>query len=187
MESYFDMILQNPGLNHLTTMIFGNLDTNSLFNCLEVSDQWYQFIKENRRLWKQHDFPLHRACISGHFNAVKLLIELGFDVNARNGEKEPPLLLACIHKRLKVTKLLCQHPNIDVNATNRYGCPLIIIALYENSTEIFHILLNHPKINVNATVNLLHVACKYGNVQAVEMLCLHPNINVNAQTFYGFS
>ena len=196
MDSYFDGILQTPGLNHLTINIFKLLDIKSLDNCLVVSKKWHHFIKENGPIWKQHfsiedsDLPLHNACTLGHVNMVKLLIKLGFDVNeiSKSGETLLFHAYACIQNKFKVVELLCQQPRIDVNNDKNQ----IFEAHIRNHMEIFKILLNHPIIDVNATIprfskfgNLLHIACAEGNSKVVEMLCQHPNINVNAKSEFG--
>ena len=132
MDSYFNWILQNPGLNHLTVLIFEFLDTASLNKCLKVSQLWNQFIKQNTSIWKRHlakESPLHNAISSGQINMVELLLDLGFDVNGLNGEGQTPLSIACSHNRLTLVKLLCQHPKIDVNARTRNGETPLIKAL----------------------------------------------------------
>ena len=200
MDSFFDWILQNPGLNHLTIKIFGFLDLKSFDNCLKVSKQWYQFIKENRNQWKRFSYRwlLHNACYSGYANIVKLLIELDYNINAPDANGVTPLSLACLGNHVEVVKLLCKQSNINVNAkvNNRTYHPVpILITSYQRPhivIEIFKILLNHPKIDINAidTFNnrtLLHYACGDGNTKAVEMLCRHPNINVNAKDTLGIT
>ena len=118
MESSFDWILQNPGLNHLTIKIFKLLDINSLGFCLVVSKQWHQFIKENETIWKAHvstELPLHDVCNSGYVNMVKLFIDLNYDINAKNRLDQTPLYLACQQNQVKLVELLCQQPGVDVN------------------------------------------------------------------------
>ena len=192
MESYFDWILQNPGLNHITIKIFEILDVISLDNCLEVSQQWFKFIIKNTSIWNQHasmHFPLHNACLLGHVTKVKLLIELDYDINATNKDGKTPLYLACKQNHVKVVKFLCQQPRIVVNA--KKCCSPIFRAYLDNNIEIFEILLNHPKTDVNfvcqATfgTTILHHAYSEGNLNIVELLCQHPNINVNFKNNFG--
>ena len=183
MESNFDWILQNPGLNHVTIKIFGDLDINSLFSCLDVSEQWCKFIKENRSLWEPHvlhGFPLHYACISGHVNVVKLLFELGIDVNAIDGEDDTPLILACTHNRLKIVKLLCQHPNIDINATNTNGESPLILACINNHVNMVRFLTQNPNIDINAITRSINKACKSSYMEIFKILLNHPNLDINA-------
>ena len=98
MANHFDWILQRPGLNHVAIKIFESLDMNSLDNSLGVSKQWFEFIKETESIWKPHisqDHIFHKVCSSGYLNIVKLLIDLGFDINASDEKGETPLIIAC--------------------------------------------------------------------------------------------
>ena len=159
MDSYFDWILQNPGLNHLTIKIFGLLDLKSFDNCLIVSKYWYQFIKENRNLWKvlSQKFPMHDACYSGYVNIVKLFIELNEDINARDARGSTPLVLACWGNQLKVVKLLCKQSKINVNA----------------------------KVNYIAGKTTLHYACEHGQFNIVKLLLDQPSIKFQILDNFG--
>ena len=46
MANYFDFILDNPGLNHISIQIFENIDLEALSKCIDVSEKWHQFIIE---------------------------------------------------------------------------------------------------------------------------------------------
>ena len=105
MANYFEWILQNPGLNHITFKIFGNLNIDSLEKCLQVSNQWNQFIKENESIWNKYvpkQLPIHYAYNLGHVKIVKLLIEIGMDVNAKDAKGKTPLMLACSARNVKL-------------------------------------------------------------------------------------
>ena len=205
MESYFDWILQNSGLNHITIKIFKILDSKSLDKCLAVSGQWYQFIKQNESIWQQNltiwkpyvstDLPLHKACTAGHVNMVKLLIDVGFDLNGTNEYGKTPLYLACANKNNKVAKLLCQQPKFNVNGEpgkwwQRDNIPIFVAYMY--NVELLYFLLKHPKIDVNIKdkhgMTLLMWTC-FGTLtrhpEVVETLYRHPNIDINFKDFAG--
>ena len=192
MANYFDWILQNPGLNHISIKIFENLDiVASLESCLQVSQQWNQFIKENESIWRKHltkSFPLHHACRLGHVYIVKLLIEMGFDVNARDTKVGTPLSIACKTRNVKLAMLLCQQPKIDVNENFRLDFPLNK-AFKQRNMEIFEILCKHPKIDINrkfwCSTILIWVCREWESQNFVKILLQVPNIDVNFQDNNG--
>ena len=127
MANYFELILQNSGLNHITIKIFQNLDIDSLLNCAEVSPDWLQFIQENEVIWQQHfttEFPLHEACKLGDLQKVKLLITIGININAKDTYDRTPLeiIIKWVRKpNLNIVEYLLTQPSIDINLQDNDG------------------------------------------------------------------
>ena len=87
MANYFDWILHNPGLNHISLKIFHKLDIESLLDCAQVSTDWLQFIKENAIFHQpkfSKEFLLYEPWVLDELEKVKLLVSIGVDVNAKD-------------------------------------------------------------------------------------------------------
>ena len=51
---------------------------------------------------------IHMASANGHLNAVKLLIELGADINILNNAQNSALHWASLNGKLPIVKLICE-------------------------------------------------------------------------------
>ena len=112
MANYFDLILQNPGLNHITIKIFQYMDIESLFQCVHVSPDWFQFIKENKIIWQQ----LHMACRFGNLDILRsFLKDPAININIQYKDGRTPLLLVLAHDHLEIVKALVYNPSIEFN------------------------------------------------------------------------
>ena len=206
MENYFNLILQNRGLNHITIKIFKYLDSISLYICFDVSRLWLQFIKENKTIWRQHilvdetkgcGWLLHNACYYGHPLIVKLLIRLGFDVNIPNQYDETPLICAMYKGHLEIIKILLFSGKVDVNIKGRGRSALHMVTMtprHEESVKdalvITKYLLNYDfDFDVNAVclkgMTALHWACVNGHIEIVRLLLRQPNIDLNIKCNKG--
>lgn len=95
--------------------------------------------------------PLHASCATGQENVVKLLLELGVEVDAVNMYGNTPLHVACLNGQdLAVRELLLYNANI--NSVNHKG--MVSIFLLSN--------YDHQKANTGHSyfsffiVNFLH-------------------------------
>ena len=210
MENYFDLILENPGLNHITIKIFENLDLPALLESMEVSRTWNKFIIENNIFTKMLDsinFPLHNACINGHVKVVKLLLAKGFDGNVKDEHNETPLNYAIQYQNVEIVEILSKQPSINVNARgNRGWIPVMLAATLSMQSQppklslsmkkmsqlkMLQILLQRPDINVNkgdgaSGLTALHFSCMSGNQDVVKLLCQHQNIDLNPTNSAGY-
>ena len=119
----------------------------------------------------EYNTPLYMAASNGNIEAVKILLEAGADVNAKNFKGETPLYVAISKNNNELAKLLMQY-NADVNHKVHGWTPLYFAILKKNN-EIAKILIEH-----NANVDLidyygyspLMLAARNGDVEAVQLL-----------------
>ena len=68
---------------------------------------------------------IQAACCGNQYNAVKILLDAGADVNMRGGEYETALQAACVMASHSLIELLASRSELDVNASGgRYGAAL---------------------------------------------------------------
>jgi ankyrin repeat protein len=131
---------------------------------------------------KKLNMDIFDAIGSNDLVKVTKLLNSGIDVNVKNFGEWTPLHIACINDRVKVVKLLLNHPDIDINAKNRYEQTPLHIACRDGYVEVVKVLLNHPDIDVNAIDEdewtPLHDACVRGRIEVVKLLLNHPKIVV---------
>lgn len=119
------------------------------------------------------------ACLKGHIDVAKVLINLGFDKDYQDNFERTPLQMACLHGHIDVVKflLLC---NCDVNLCNSDGETALHHACFWGYTDIVDIFLQtfrndtadcfKPDYNMRNT-NMktpLFLACEKGHLDIVE-------------------
>ena len=101
---------------------------------------------------KNGNIPLHSACKHGHRSTVEFLVtDQRCQLNTQNREGETPLHIACHMKTLSIVKLLLEK-RCSTNIPNKKG---------ETAQEI--------PLNEDGDY-LLHVACKWGDVDMIRYL-----------------
>jgi ankyrin repeat protein len=90
--------------------------------------------------------PLHLAIQMGDIEVVKMVLDKGARIDAKDIDGETPLYAAVRNDDFKITELLCKH-GADVCLRNRngisvihiaasYGCPRIIDYLLKNGADV---------------------------------------------------
>ena len=165
----------------------------------DASDRFYQAIRNNdlstlRTLLKTSDVnlkdqkestPLLYAAAFGSVDAVKILLDAGADVNAKNALLVSPLLW-CAGDLEKVRLLVSK--GADVNARSKQGqTPLLIAASHDGASEIVKLLLDKgadasARGFMNSTTLL---SATYANDTAIVKLLLEKNVDINAKDVTG--
>jgi len=130
---------------------------------------------------------LNRAAEIGRKDAIKVLIERGADVDARDSDGDTALMKAAVTGRDEIVVLLLAN-GADINARDPYGwTPLTILAGTDPKAKTVNLLLDH-KADINATDNQgltpLMVASWVGNDEVIALL-LARGTNVNARDNEG--
>uniref|UniRef100_UPI001AACA070 ankyrin repeat domain-containing protein n=1 Tax=Facilibium subflavum TaxID=2219058 RepID=UPI001AACA070 len=110
-----------------------------------------------------------------HFNAIKLLLSYGADVNIRNAFRETPLHLAALKWDRDIVEVLLKH-GADVSAVGSRGFTPLLYAVREGDVEMAALLLDHgADVNVVGSRGFtpLLYAVREGNVEMVALLLDH--------------
>jgi len=165
----------------------------------DPGDRFYQAIRNDdlstlRALLKTSDVnlkdqkettPLMYAAAFGSVDAMKILLDAGADVNAKNALSVSPLLW-CAGDLEKVRLLVSK--GADVNARSKQGqTTLLIAASQDGASEIVKLLLDKgADVSacgfMNTTVLL---SATYANDTAIVKLLLEKDVDVNAQDVTG--
>lgn len=117
----------------------------------------YQSHKEvfhTKGLWGENVF--HFLCVEGYVESVKIMIEMGVDVNSPNAYGETPLAICSFIEQKEIVEILLK-AGADPNLKNKYGQTALHHA-YSNSKEsinksqIISLLLSHggdPEVKDN--------------------------------------
>jgi ankyrin repeat protein len=163
------------------------------------SDGFYQAIRSNdlstlRTLLKTSDVnlkdqkettPLMYAAEFGSLDAMKILVDAGADVNAKNALAVSPLLW-CAGDLEKVRLLVSK--GADVNARSKQGqTPLLIAASQDGASEIVKLLLDKgADVSARGFMNTTTLlSATYANDTAIVELLLRKRVDVNAKDATG--
>ncbi|CAG2236460.1 unnamed protein product [Mytilus edulis] len=157
-----------------------------------VSTEGYEeyvhfFIGIDKNLVNQQDSngqtALHKACIKGHVNIAKLLLDNGANIDIHDNNYKTALDIACdsgLNDTCLVDFLLSRKAKIGPKLTDFRTA--LHVACERNRFDLAELLLKY-KASVNEQdyrqYTPLHLACKNGHVDIVELLMEHkPKLNL---------
>ena len=162
----------NFGLPHIGEQVFQSLESDTLIQCLKVSEAWKVYAETVLlQRWKG---KLGEACKDGKTEIVQILLnnlhEDNTELENPDGSGNTPFMLACTNGHKDVIKLLIEHcssTNIDLLIRNRYKMTVFSWACCLGLTDVVRLLLDHSRsrqmIDINASDNdgdtALHEAC----------------------------
>ena len=131
---------------------------------------------------------LVKAMREGNTDTVKLLLELGADINAKNNYGWTALIYAARWGNTDTVKLLLEL-GADINAKNNYGWTALIYAARWGNTDTVKLLLELGA-DINAKNNYrwtaLIYAARWGKTEIVKLL-LDRKANIEAKDNHGWT
>lgn len=146
-------------------------------NCRHNYDKTIEFLINSYKDINSHkckylDTPLHKLCKTPtpHINLVKLLLEKGADVNARNISGKTPFIYCSYSFSCELAELLISYGS-DVNAKDKYGNTVLHDDFsnrkIDNFEEFLVLLLKHG-FDINARNNAGYTPYGYCNNEKFE-------------------
>ncbi|XP_063407048.1 ankyrin-1-like [Mytilus trossulus] len=128
---------------------------------------------------------LHIACFKGQLEVVKLLVDVGMNLNDTTNAGYTPLYQACRKGRFDIVKYLILDLNgktlksrVDTTIKNKDGWSALHIACFKGQLEVVKLLVD-VGMNLNDTTNAgytpLYQACRKGRFDIVKYLILDLN------------
>eukprot|EP01080_Neovahlkampfia_damariscottae_P006598 gene6598-10761_t len=136
---------------------------------------------------KDSSTALHKAASKNKFQAVKLLLDNGAQVDALDKVSSTPLHWACAGGNLESTQMLCKY-NAQVNIRDKYGYAPLHLCLRKKAYRCADfLLLMGADINFKRGdgSTVLHVACDKGDLSTLQWLMSKPKIIANRRDKAG--
>lgn len=92
---------------------------------------------------------LRQAGSSGDTEILKILLDLGANVNIGNSDGRTPLLQATYRGDLEAIEILLGRPDIDLYAKDRRGFTALHVAARQGRLETVGLLLSNRRLNIN--------------------------------------
>jgi len=144
-------------------------------------------IDKNGALWHKGDTPLILSSMRGDLDVVKILIEYGADVNAKNDYGESPIMAACWMDEIDIVKyLLEKQADINLKTKGAENALLYCMKSDKEKLELVRLILDKG-LDVNSKNDRgftpLMYSCIFGNYQTVKLL-LERGAKINEQESY---
>ncbi|XP_045209339.2 uncharacterized protein LOC123560129 [Mercenaria mercenaria] len=136
-------------------------------------------IRQRQKTNQERQTALHIAAENGHKGIISLLLEHGFDVNAKDCNSETPLSLACKGRHTHALRVILNAWNVQGHSQDE---TVMMRVVQSGDVEVMELLIEYGfRINfVNQQYGVpLHVAIQYGMHEMVRCLLLKgadPNI-----------
>ena len=127
----------------------------------------------------------------GHGNSeiVQCVVDAGADVNAKDADGDPILILAIGHGNAEIVRIIVSDGQANVDAKDADGDPILIRAIGHGNAEIVRIIVSDGQANVDAKDAdgdpILIRAIGHGNAEIVRIIVNDGQANVNALTADG--
>ena len=126
---------------------------------------------------KQHNTPMHTACVSGEKSIVFTLIEAGANVMEKNDDDMTPLHVAVVERKLEIVKMILDMHAGDkeelLQETEKDGNSPFLLAVKTGDEEMVKFFLdngaNVADQNGNGA-NALHLATSLNKVKIMELI-----------------
>ena len=120
---------------------------------------------------------LHWACLEGHLEVVRRLLERGADRTLQDGRGDTPLAVACRGGHVEVMRCLLDHGGSPLDSRGYCGGTALLRASQFGQTEVIRLLLQHgadPTIPNQYDTTPLAAARYEGHEDCVALLEVSP-------------
>ena len=107
---------------------------------LLATDSGKHMLNANGLLWRT---PLHLACIHGHLDVVRPLIDHGSDAYAVDKDFDTPFTLAVSYKNFDIASVLVKEYHCDPNARDKDNTPLLHSVYSKWDFDTLKFLVDH--------------------------------------------
>lgn len=141
----------------------------------------------NRNESRRQTSPLHYACMKGHEEIAKLLLDRGANFNSKNSDGNTALHVAIIHNHVHIVELLLSR-GVGISITNDDSHSAIHIASFEGRYKTVELLLNNG-IDIDTCTDrnsdtALILASSRGHFEIVKLL-LDRGANIDKMNSLG--
>lgn len=126
--------------------------------------------------------PFVLACANLNEEVIDLMIEMGFNINARDSDMMTPLIAACETQGLEIIKKIIEN-GADIGAVDKEGGNAITHACYGQNINVINFLLESGA-NINPSLSPLIIACASRESDIISFL-LSKGANIDAVGEHG--
>jgi ankyrin repeat protein len=135
--------------------------------------------------------PLHNAAYGRSLEIIKILVENGADINAKNEEGGTPFHFAAYTASMEIIKYFVEEKKVNINQADKEGKKPIHYSAFKGSVPAVKYLVDHGA-NANAkdfdSATPLHKAASCGSLALVKYLVESQGADVNAiEKRHGFT
>ena len=135
---------------------------------------------------------LWHLCRVGNLDKVRRALARGEDVNSKDENNTTGLMLAVVHKRNSVVRLLLEQPTVDLNCILQHGTTALHFAVDGDNVEGVRMLLADPRLNTVNHKNMwgqtpVMFAMDCQKVNALRELVNHPSVDLDTRDGSGSS
>jgi len=115
---------------------------------------------------------LHWACIRGHWDTARYLIDRGAEINAIGGDGGTPLNWAAHHDDVDIVAYMKQK-GAKLNVQNQWGMTELHTDIWRGNSKVAAWLLDNgadPMIRTHEGWTAMHYACRSGHDAVIAML-----------------
>ncbi|VDI25530.1 ankyrin repeat domain-containing protein 17 [Mytilus galloprovincialis] len=133
---------------------------------------------------------LHVACQNGHKEVIKLLIDVGININDTTNSGSTPLHKACFGGQYETVKFLLDlngqalNSRVNITVKDDKGLSALHLACQNGHKEVIKLLID-VGMNINDTTNSgstpLHYACFGGQYETVKFLLVLNGQEINSR------
>ncbi|XP_067654247.1 ankyrin repeat domain-containing protein 50-like [Haliotis asinina] len=144
----------------------------------------------SRRGWFNSRTPVMRAAGNGHSDVVEFLVGRGADLSLRTRGGDNALHLACYGGHLETVTLILSLNVMDINSKGQYSRTPVMKAAENGHRDVVEFLVGRGadvSLVDRDGDNVLHLACRSGDVETVKLILSLNAMDVNSRGRYSMT